>query len=130
MSSLSPELALAYLRELSADFRAGIVLDAAGEALAGDRALHAPAREVLHAHPDARELHAALDDRAQVFVARAGVTIVIVTGPHALGRLTRHDLRTALGETGSITVQDPPPEPLERALAEALVAASAEPFRP
>ena len=44
MSSLTPDVALAYVRELSADVRAGIVLDAHGERLAGAPELHAPAK--------------------------------------------------------------------------------------
>ena len=51
MSSLTPDVALAYVRELSADVRAGIVLDAHGEFLAGAPELHAPARHLLDARP-------------------------------------------------------------------------------
>ena len=57
MSSLTPEVALAYVRELSADVRAGIVLDPRGNTLAGAPELHAPATRLLVARPHARELH-------------------------------------------------------------------------
>src|SRR4051794_34426263 len=38
-AALTPELALAYIRELSADYLGGAVLDARGDRLAGDAAL-------------------------------------------------------------------------------------------
>src|ERR1700741_4048707 len=50
-ASLTPSLALAYLRELSADIRAAIVLDAAGNPLAGPEPLAAPPRALLAAAP-------------------------------------------------------------------------------
>jgi hypothetical protein len=132
MSSLKPELALAYVRELSADFRAGIVLDAAHQRLAGHRDLEAPARALLQAHPQTRELHAtARDGRAQLFAARtADRAIVVVTGPHALPNVTRRDLRTVLGQNPAETVQQPPSEHPDRALVEALTTAVADAFRP
>src|SRR4051794_9866967 len=45
--TLTPDLALAYLRELSADYRAGVVLDAEGRPLAGDERLATAARAAL-----------------------------------------------------------------------------------
>lgn len=41
-AALSPELAVAYVRELSADVQAVLVLDARGAVLAGDRVVAAP----------------------------------------------------------------------------------------
>jgi hypothetical protein len=35
--------------------------------------------------------------------------IVVITGPFALPRLTRHDLRTALSALGGQTLPDDPP---------------------
>lgn len=131
MSSLTPAHALAYLREMSADFRAGIVLDAAGRTLAGGPALQDPATELLAAHPHDRDLHATLDDRAQVFAASDhDHAIVVVTGPHALPTVTRRDMRTALsGVSSTDRVQGPSTCP-ERALVQALVTAAADAFRP
>ena len=78
-SALTPAGALGWLASLSIDVRAAAVLDAAGTVLAGDPAL-APA-----------------GDGPEVMVARSGRhTIVVRTGPRALKRLLRADLRTAL----------------------------------
>src|SRR4051794_26828182 len=78
-AALTPDLALAYLRELSADIRAAVLLDAAGERLAGPPGMAAPARALLaalapgpgelHARTDAGAVFAARDDRHQLVVA-------------------------------------------------------------
>src|SRR5436305_7392787 len=96
-AALTPDLALAFLRELSADLTAAVVLDAAGERLAGPPALHAPARDLLAAAPPGpAELHGRTAGGA-VFAARDRVhQLVVATGPLALPGLTRHDLRTTL----------------------------------
>src|SRR5215207_5795426 len=75
--ALSPALALAYVRELSVDVQAVVVLDAAGGRLAGDPAV------ALAAAP----LVAARDDRHAVVAA---------CGRFALPGLVRSDLRAAL----------------------------------
>ena len=101
MSSLTPEVALAYVRELSADVRAGIVLDARGEHLAGAPELHAAATRLLAARPHARELHGVGENGSQVFVIRDDErAIVVVTGRHALPRVIRRDMRTVLSGNG------------------------------
>jgi hypothetical protein len=98
--ALSPALALDYLRELSADFRAGIVLDARGERLAGPEALLAPARALLDADPDAIEITGRTADGHAYAVRGARHTVVVATGPFALPRVVLHDLRTVLGALG------------------------------
>lgn len=96
-AALTPALALAYLRELSADIRAAIVLDAVGEMLAGEAALAAPARALLAEAPVVRGLtvsggaFGARDDRHGVVVA---------TGPLALPNVVAHDLRSVLAALG------------------------------
>jgi hypothetical protein len=96
--TLTPSLALDYLRELSADIRAGVVLDPAGALLAGPEALAVPARELLAAAGDAREVHVATADGA-VFAARSeGHALVVVCGRLALPSLVRYDLRLVLGD--------------------------------
>src|ERR1700744_3011830 len=50
-AALAPHPGLAFLRELSADVTAAVLLDAAGERLAGPAALPAPARDLLAAAP-------------------------------------------------------------------------------
>jgi hypothetical protein len=77
--ALTPEVALAWLRSLSVDVRAAAVLDAGGALVAGDSAL-----------AGAVEAPGLLVERSE---RRA---IAVRTGPQALERLLRADLRTAL----------------------------------
>jgi hypothetical protein len=95
---LTPELAVDYLRELSADIRAAVVLTPGGEPIAGSPELAAPAARLLAAAPDAAEIevvvtggaiHAARDERHAV---------VAVCGRYALPALIRYDLKVVLGE--------------------------------
>ena len=77
--ALTPGGALGWLESLSIDVRAAAVLDADGAVLAGDPALAAAA------------------EGGDVIVARSEAhTIVVRTGPRALKRLLRADMRTAL----------------------------------
>jgi hypothetical protein len=87
-TSLTPALALACLQELSLDVRAGVVLDPAGQPLAGDADLAGRAREVL-ASPAARSGQA-----GPLLAARApdGGAIAVLAGPGALVSLLEHDL--------------------------------------
>ena len=120
-AALTPALALAYIRELSADYLAGVVLDGRGERLAGDAALAALARTV---RGDGATSH------GKVFAARtAAHAIVVVTGPLALPRPIRRDLRTALSALSRETMQETPPEPVPDALVNALVSAARDTFR-
>jgi hypothetical protein len=107
-AALTPELALAYLRELSADVTAAVLLDPAGERLAGPAALHAPARDLLAAAPPGpAELYGRTPAGA-VFAARDDAhQLVVATGPLALPGLTRHDLRTALAALAGETPEGP-----------------------
>jgi hypothetical protein len=96
--ALTPSRALDYLRELSADIRAGAVLDADGALLAGPEALAGPARELLAAAEDAADVHVATADGA-VFAARdARHAIVLACGRFALPSLARYDLRMVLAD--------------------------------
>jgi hypothetical protein len=123
--ALTPDLALAYLRELSADLRAAVLLDAHGERLAGPAALAAPARELLRDAPAELE---ARTDAGGVFAARdERHQLVAVTGPFALSGLTRHDLRTALQALGGAALREPSDTPSSepsRQAVEALLAAA------
>src|SRR3954454_9388601 len=100
-TALTSDIALAYLRELSADIRAAVLLDGAGERLAAPPQLAAPARALLVAlAPGPAELRATTGAGA-VFAARDDRhQLVVVTGPFALPRLTGHDLRTVLRALG------------------------------
>src|SRR3954469_18816377 len=82
--ALTPELALDYLRELSADVRAGVVLAADGRRLAGPGAPAGPARRRLAALPDADEAEVSTGDGI-VFAGRSSShAVVLVCGRLAL----------------------------------------------
>jgi hypothetical protein len=88
---LTPALALAYLRELSVDVRAAVVLDRAGAVLAGEEALAPRVRALLAA--TAASPTAAGD----LLVARTsdGGAIAAIAGEFALLPVLEHDLRAA-----------------------------------
>lgn len=94
-AALTPELALAYLGQLSTDLRAAAVLDASGRMLAGDGALGVRAPALLSAG-DGADIHVALATGA-VFARRGQEhAIAVVTGPLVLAGLMHHDLGGAL----------------------------------
>ena len=96
--ALTPPLALDYLRELSADIRAGVVLAPDGTHLAGPDALAEPARDLFAAAGDASELHVTTPDGA-VYGARSDRhAIAVVCGHFALPSLIRYDLRLVLAD--------------------------------
>jgi hypothetical protein len=117
---LTPALALRYLRQLSTDVRAAVVVDGAGVPLAGEERLAGPAARLTELLPDGvGELvvraGAGADARGWAVVARGarpratrapeGVpgpdeavpAIVLAVGPLAPLELLRRDLATALG---------------------------------
>jgi hypothetical protein len=91
--ALTPALALDYVHELSADVRAGLVLDAAGELLA---ALAEPARALLSAGGDAGELEAATPDGVVCAVRTNAHAALAICGRFAIPGVVRQDLRAAL----------------------------------
>ena len=96
--TLTPQLALDYLRELSADIRTGVVLDPEGTLLAGPENLGEAARDLLAGAPGAEELHVSTADGA-VFAARSTThALVVVCGRLALPSLIRYDLRLVLAD--------------------------------
>ncbi len=115
-AALTPDLALAYIRELSADYLAGVVLDAHGEALAGAQELAPLAREIAGTE--------GATSRGRVFAARdATHTIVVATTPRALPGPTRRDVRTALRALGGESAQETPFTPIQDAVVNALIGA-------
>jgi len=94
--ALTPALALDYVRELSADVRAGVVLDGAGALLAGPEELAAAARELLAAGADAAELEAATDGGVACAVRSPSHSMVVVSGRFAIPEIVRQDMRAAL----------------------------------
>lgn len=94
--ALTPDLALAYVHELSADVRAAVVLDAAGTLLAGPAELAAPARALLDAVGEASELEDGSADGVVCAVRSNAHAAVAICGRFAIGGVVRQDLRTAL----------------------------------
>ena len=97
-AALTPELAVDYLRELSADINAVAVLTAAGEPLAGNAEVVAAARTLLAAAPDAAEIEVATAGGAVHAARSAEHAVVAVCGRFALPALIRYDLKVVLGE--------------------------------
>jgi hypothetical protein len=96
-AALTPELALAYLGELSTDIRAAAVLDARGQRAAGDESLANAAHELLGLI-DATAVEF-VSPRGSVFAARGeSFAIAVVTGRFALPALVRYDVRRALAD--------------------------------
>jgi hypothetical protein len=96
--TLTPPLALDYLRELSADIVAGVVLDGDGKLLAGPDELGEAARDLMMAAGEAEEVHVSTADGA-IFAARSERhVLVVVCGRFALPSLIRYDLRLVLAD--------------------------------
>jgi hypothetical protein len=94
--ALTPALALEYVHELSADVRAGLVLDAAGEVLAGPPRLADLGRALLAAGGDAAEVEAATADGVVCAVRTTHHAAVAICGRFAIPGVVRQDLRAAL----------------------------------
>jgi hypothetical protein len=140
--ALTPALALDYVRELSADVRAAVVLDGAGRLLAGPPLLADPARALLAAGGDTAELEAASEHGVVCAVRSQDHAAVAVCGTFAIGGVVRQDLRAAVAalegrpppsspraasSPGAGAPETPPPGALERA-AEALIFAAQRRF--
>jgi len=127
---LTPALALDYVRELSADVRAAVVLDAEGGLLAGPPRLAAPARALLIAAGAAAELEAVSAAGVVCAVRSPEHAAVAVCGRFAIAAIVRQDLRAAVaalagrapGCAPGAALEDRPSDALERA-AEALISA-------
>ena len=97
-AALTPALALDYLRELSADIRAGVVVTHDGTLLAGPEHLAGPARDLFAEAGEASELQVVTRD-GDVFAARSDRhQIAVVTGRFALPSLIRYDLKLVLAD--------------------------------
>jgi hypothetical protein len=103
-AALDPELAIAYVRELSADVRAVVVLDAEGNRLAGPEPLAQAARALAFEG-------VAVAPGGTVTVARyGGRVLVAVAAPGGLAGPTHRDALAALGASGE------PPSPVRGGL--------------
>ena len=90
--TLTPHLALAYLRELSTDVHGGIVLGPGSTRLAGEPAIETGARALLRAGGGSDWLQVRASAGWVFAACCAEGAVVLVTGPHALPGLVRHDL--------------------------------------
>ena len=99
--ALTPELAVGYLRELSADIRAVAILAPDGTPLAGEPELADAAGRLLAAAPDAAEIEVAAAGGV-IHAARSDEhAVVAVCGRFALTALIRYDLQNGLAELAS-----------------------------
>jgi hypothetical protein len=131
--ALTPELALDYVRELSADVRAALVLDAGGALLAGRSELAEPVRALLEAAGDTGELEAATAGGVVCAVRSRAHAAVAVCGRFAIGVVVRDDLRAAIAAlegrapaqpaAGPQPTRDAIPDPALLRAAEALISA-------
>ncbi|MBB4662483.1 hypothetical protein [Conexibacter arvalis] len=124
---LTPALALRYLRQLSTDVRAAVVLDGEGRPLAGEAAIAAPAVRLAELMPaGATELvvrvGAGGEARGTALAARVPApadapaaspnALVLAVGPLALLDLLRLDVDAALGALAGAPAERPAPPPL------------------
>jgi hypothetical protein len=133
-AALTPELAIDYVRELSADVRAVAVLTADGRMLAGPPALAAQAAAFLAATAPAADVAVRTRDGV-VFAARDPAhALVVAAGPLSLVGPTAIDARRALAAlegagapalvdtVGGVVAADPTDEALDAA--EAVISAT------
>jgi hypothetical protein len=100
--ALEPDLAVAYVRELSAAVRGVIVLTDDGERLAGPEKMAEPARALLGLLEGEGIVRMA---EGIVWVAsHGGRTLMAAAGPQALPGSTALDVAAALGSTRSLSV--------------------------
>jgi hypothetical protein len=121
-AALSPDLAIAYVREMSADVRAAVVIGADGAVLAGDAAL-ADAATAFAAPGTAGSRRTA--GGVVAVAATTAHTLLVVSGPLAFEGPTLLDVRTAVlamvgGEAASL--QTAPPDGLGTASERAISA--------
>ena len=98
--TLTPQLALDYLRELSADIRAGVVLDPERRPAGRPRG-DWPSRRATCSTAAGDAQRAAGDDRRRRRLRRAlgaATRIAVVCGRFALPSLIRYDLRVVLAD--------------------------------
>jgi hypothetical protein len=107
--ALSPDLAVAYVRELSADVRGVVALGPDGELLVGPEVFAAPARRLA-----ARLEHGIVRlPEGLALVARGPrMTIVVAAGRHALPGPHALDAAAAAGAGTAPAVVPEPPESL------------------
>jgi hypothetical protein len=115
--TLEPELAAAYVRELSADIVGVVVIAADGTQLAGP----APMAEAAAALPG--ETATYIVPEGIVWVAQGPErTIVAAAGPSSLTGTTALDIAAAAGATTVAERAEEPDEPLKSAVSDVIAA--------
>jgi hypothetical protein len=107
-AALPPDHAAAYVRELSADVRAVVVLGPDGALLAGPAALAAPVGAFLEATGDAPDAAERTPDGVVVAARTSTHAVVAVAGPLALDGPTAADVRTAVEALAPVPAPAPP----------------------
>ncbi len=123
-AALTPELAIAYVRELSADVRAVVVLDAGGARLAGPAALEAAARDVIFALGAASEAAIRVSEGVVFAVRTPERALVAVSGPLALRGPTLLDALAAMDSAAQSQIVGSPSAALRAAAKRAISAAN------
>src|SRR4051812_4598955 len=122
-AALTPELAIAYVRELSADVRAAVVLDGDGVRLAGPEALAGPARALLAAAGASSGVAVRAPSGVVVAARSATHALVAAAGPLSLLGPSAIDARRAVdamsGAQPSPGAAQPPPASADEALVRA-----------
>ena len=95
-ATLTPALALDYLRELSTDLRAGAVLDAAGNRLAGSPDMATAVGRLAVACRDAEAVEVGAEDGCACLLTSARHMLGVVVGRFALAGLLFHDMTVVL----------------------------------
>jgi hypothetical protein len=109
--ALTPALALDLVRELSADVRAGLILDARGERIAGPPALAAAGCALATAAGDEPEAEAVTGDGVVCLVRTPRHAGIAVCGAFAIPGVVRADLRAALAGIDGEAVPPAPGRP-------------------
>ena len=115
---MTPELALAYLGELSTDIRGAVLLDKQGsvaarsgfdedddeqlEELVGDLFAHAATATSAAGEPDANQVEIALPEGSVYALREHGWTLAVVTGRFALSSLMFFDLRMVIRDLAGV----------------------------
>jgi hypothetical protein len=106
--ALTPDLALAYVHELSADVRAVAILGADADLEAGPAGLAGPARDLIAAAGRAAELEVATGDGVVCAVRADQRAAIAVCGRFAIPGVVREDLRAALAGIAGRLPDGPP----------------------
>ena len=119
--ALDPELAAAYVHELSADVRGVVVLDPDGNRLAGPEAMGAPAEALAEALTE--DGATVVLPTGIVWIAKApDRTVVAAAGPAAQPGPTGLDVAVAAGASSPCFIEARPSAELKKAASDVIAA--------